>query len=181
MLYCINSRKHQVKVCFFFIEADLPCWTYPRKRIKKFYIIMRVTAVQENYCKQMSTPVTQPRIVFGRGQPVTSSVTDVVLSPTVSSVYFVTVRNVYEAPVKILARWFGRHDLFNLILAALRLRTFFLRHSRHIRIVRRFSASSLNNMCRQIILLRAKKKQKIIIFLNEFHIQCVEWQRSPFA
>jgi len=36
----------------------------------------------------------------------TSSVIDVVLSPTVPSVYFLTVENWYKAPVKILARLF---------------------------------------------------------------------------
>jgi len=37
--------------------------------------------------------VAQPRILFGRGQSMPSSVTDVVLSPTVPSVYFLTIED----------------------------------------------------------------------------------------
>jgi len=40
-----------------------------------------------------SLPVAQTRILFGRGQLMTLSVTDVVLSPTGPSVYFLTVEN----------------------------------------------------------------------------------------
>jgi len=37
------------------------------------------------------------------GQSMTSSVTDVVLSPTVTSVYFLTTENWYKVPAKIWA------------------------------------------------------------------------------
>jgi len=37
--------------------------------------------------------VAQRRNMFGRGQSITSSVTEVVLSPTVPFVYFITVEN----------------------------------------------------------------------------------------
>ena len=47
--------------------------------------------------------IAQPRILFGRGQSWMSSVTDVTLSPTLLSVYYLTVKNWYKAPVKILA------------------------------------------------------------------------------
>jgi len=58
----------------------------------------------------------------------TPSVTDVVLSPTVASVYFLTVGNWYEAPIITLASvfWWSR-GLFGLILAAL-LRKIYLIH-----------------------------------------------------
>ena len=45
--------------------------------------------------------VAQLGILFGRGQSMTSSVTDLVLSPTVPSVYFLTVKIWYNAPVKL--------------------------------------------------------------------------------
>jgi len=38
-------------------------------------------------------PIVDPRILLGRGRSMTSSVIDVVLSPTVSSVYFLAVEN----------------------------------------------------------------------------------------
>jgi len=50
--------------------------------------------------------VPQPRILFGKVQSMTSSVTAVVLSPTVPSVYFLTVENWYKAPLKILECFF---------------------------------------------------------------------------
>jgi len=37
------------------------------------------------------------------GQSMTPSVTDVVLSPTVTSVYFLTAENLYKVPAKIWA------------------------------------------------------------------------------
>ena len=55
-------------------------------------------------------PFVQPRIFFGRGQSVTSFVTD----------FLLTAENWYKAPVKILASLFwGRHDFFSFILALL--------------------------------------------------------------
>jgi len=56
--------------------------------------------------RQIPFSVAQPRILFGRAQSVTSSVTDVVLSSTVPSAYFLTVENWYKAPVKILTSLF---------------------------------------------------------------------------
>ena len=49
----------------------------------------------------------------------TSSVTDVVLSLTVPSIYFLTIENWCKAPLKILASLFrGSHGLFGFILVA---------------------------------------------------------------
>jgi len=47
------------------------------------------------------------------GQSVTSSVTDVVLSPTVPSFYFIIVENGYKAPIKFLAGLFRRRHVAN--------------------------------------------------------------------
>ena len=58
--------------------------------------------------------VEQPSILFGRDQSMMLS-----LSPTVPSVYFLTVANWYKAPVKILASLFrGGMTFLGLILAA---------------------------------------------------------------
>jgi len=68
--------------------------------------------------KEDNVSVAQLRILFRRGQSsVTSSITKDVLS---RSDYFVTLENLYKAPVNSLENLFrGGHSLFVLILAAL--------------------------------------------------------------
>lgn len=56
--------------------------------------------VQEDHCKQMSTLVAQSRILFMKSQSLTLSIIDVVLSPTVPLVDFLTIKNWYTAHVK---------------------------------------------------------------------------------
>ena len=53
-------------------------------------------------------PTAQTRILFERGQPLTSSVTGVALIPTVPPGCFLTVENRYEVPVKFLAGLFRK-------------------------------------------------------------------------
>ena len=52
--------------------------------------VISFSSWEKDHRKQMSTPIVQ--FVQELGQTVTSSVTDVVLSPTVPSVYFLTVK-----------------------------------------------------------------------------------------
>jgi len=49
----------------------------------------------------------QSIILFGMGQSMTSSVTDVVLSPSVTSLYFLTAENWYKVPAKFWTILFG--------------------------------------------------------------------------
>ena len=49
--------------------------------------------------------VAQPTILFGRGQSMTSSVTDVILSQTVPSVYFITVEIDIKHASRTTATW----------------------------------------------------------------------------
>jgi len=56
--------------------------------------------------KYRALAVAQPRILFGRGHLMTSSVTVVVLSPTVPSVSFPRIENWYKPTVKIIASFF---------------------------------------------------------------------------
>ena len=95
------------------------------------HVAQRITAIVSIICKAIRTisrglqyaiilsSVAQPRILLRRGQSITSSVTEVVLSLSVPSVSFSTVENWYNTPVKILTSLFRPgHAFFGLILAA---------------------------------------------------------------
>jgi len=71
----------------------------------KAWTVTRVSSLSKLWVQ----PAVQPRILFGSGQSMTSSVTDI----------FLTVENWYKAPVKILANLFrGGHGPFGPVLAA---------------------------------------------------------------
>jgi len=65
-----------------------------------FYILQFV--LRTTFCRSQNNGITW-QYLFGMGQSVTSSAIDVILSPTATSVYFLTAENWYKVPAKIWA------------------------------------------------------------------------------
>ena len=80
-------------------ESDDSSKAYRKPRAFICWLLLKTKPSWQE--KQNVITVAQARILFGRDQTMKLPVTDVLLSPTVPFVYFPTVQNWYEAPVKI--------------------------------------------------------------------------------